>query len=199
MGVDLGDLDNYGKEDIFVTALANETFPFFRNVNGRLFPDRTYPSGIGTLHTSFSGWGAGIVDLDNGGRKDIFTANGDVHENTEQYSSGKSRQRDLMLWNRAGKWSASEISNPGFADFDRDGRVDVVVTRLNDTPLLLRNVSSAANNWLDVQLVGAQSNRQSLGARITLIAGKARQVNHANRKDSITKMLTLHEGRDEKR
>ncbi|HYI93707.1 MAG TPA: hypothetical protein VEX68_09200 [Bryobacteraceae bacterium] len=93
-----------------------------------------------------------------------------------------------MLWNRAGKWSASEISKPGFADLDRDGRVDVVVTRLNDTPLLLRNVSSAANNWLDVQLVGAQSNRQSLGARMTLIAGKARQVNHANRKDSITKI-----------
>ena len=194
MGVDFRDIDNDGKEDIFVTALANETFPFFRNVNGRLFLDRTYPSGIGALTTSFSGWGAGIVDLDNDGWKDIFTANGDVQENTEQYSSGKSRQRNLVLWNRAGKWSASEISKPGqhrgaaFADFDRDGSVDVVVTRLNDTPLLLRNVSPAANNWLDVQLVGAQSNRQGLGVRITLIAGKARQVNHANRRGSITKI-----------
>ncbi len=83
MGVDFRDVDNDGMPDLFVTALANETFPLFRNLGNSLFSDVTYPAGLGKATLAYSGWSNGIYDFDNDGRKDLFAANGDVNDNTE--------------------------------------------------------------------------------------------------------------------
>ncbi len=65
-----------------------------------------------------------------------------------------------------------------FGDFDRDGRVDAVVTRLNEPPVLLRNVMGAGNHWIALHLTGGKSNRGAIGARVTIRAGGVIQVNH---------------------
>ena len=173
MGVDFRDVDNDGRPDLFVTALANETFPLYRNLGRGLFADVTYPSRVGVATLPFSGWGNGVYDFDNDGRKDLFAANGDVNDNTEAFSSLRSRQPNLLLFQRAsGRFEPVSLGAPAlhrgaaFADFDGDGRIDVVVTRIGERPLLLRNVTANTNHWLGLKLVGRRSNRDAIGARV---------------------------------
>ena len=99
MGADFKDLDNDGRPDLFLTALANETFPYYRNLGNGLFEDRTYRSRIGAASLPHSGWGLGVFDFDNDGWKDIFTANGDVQDNTELFSSRASKQQNQLFLN----------------------------------------------------------------------------------------------------
>lgn len=186
MGVDFRDLDNDGREDVFVTALSNETFPFYRNLGNGLFLDATYASQIGAATLAFSGWGAGALDFDNDGWKDLFTANGDVNDNTELYSSRKSRQRNLLLRNqRNGTFSAVEVGasalhrGAAFADFDRDGGIDVVVTALNGPPVLLRN-ELPRGRWIGFRLRGSRSNRDGIGALIELKTSAGSQWNRVS-------------------
>jgi len=187
MGSDFRDIDNDGREDLFISALANETFPYFRNLGRGLFGDATYASKVGRLTSLLSGWGLGIYDFDNDGWKDIFIANGDVQNNSEQISDRKSRQQNLLLMNDArGGFSsrligkAAQHRGVAFGDFDRDGRVDVVVTRLNEPAILLRNVAPTANHWLALKLVGRSSNRDAIGARVVLETDAGAQINHVS-------------------
>jgi enediyne biosynthesis protein E4 len=184
MGADFRDLNNDGSEDLIVTALASETFPLFLN-GGHGFRDMTYPSLVGSATLALSGWGVGIYDFDNDGWKDIFTANGDVQDNSESFSSRKSRQQNLLLLNDGeGRFRAHLIGTPAqhrgaaFGDFDRDGRVDVVLTRLNEPPVLLRNRMGAGNHWVGIKLIGTRSNRDALSARVVIRNGQTSQVNH---------------------
>jgi hypothetical protein len=184
MGVDFRDLDNDGWEDLFITALSNETFPVFRNLGRGLFSDVTYPSHAGTLTMPVSGWGMGIFDFDNDGWKDVFVAAGDVQDNTELFSSRKSRQQNLLLLNDGHGAFRASFAGPAalnrgvaFGDFDRDGRVDAVITRLNEPPVLLRNIAPADIHWIALKLTGARSNRDAIGARVTVRSGGLVQVN----------------------
>ena len=183
MGSAFGDLDNDGREDLVVTGLANETFPLFRNVGDGTFIDASYSTGLALAARHFSGWGLGLRDLNNDGWKDLLIAGGDVQDNTERFSSRKSKQQNLLLWNIAGRaFRAQALNVPGihrglaFGDFDRDGRLDVVVTRLNDTPLILHNVDASGNHWIGLQLKGHKSNSGGIGARITVQSGDLVQV-----------------------
>jgi hypothetical protein len=185
MGVDFRDLDNDGWEDLVVTALSNQTFPVFRNLGHGLFSDVTYQSHAGSISMPLSGWSMGIFDFDNDGWKDVFVAAGDVQDNTEMLSSGKSRQQNLLMLNDAHGAFRAALAGPAalnrgvaFGDFDRDGRVDAVVTRLNEPPVLLRNIMGDGNHWLALRLVGAKSNRDAIGARVVVRAGGMTQVNH---------------------
>jgi hypothetical protein len=176
MGADARDVDNDGIEDVFVTANGNETFPLFRNSGRGHLSDVTYPSGLGRLTMPFTGWSNGIFDFNNDGRKDLFAACGALDDNTERFSSRASKQRNLVLANPGN----GEFTDPGaglpaaagrhrgaaFGDLDGDGRVDVVVTRIGEPALMLRNVSPAANHWLAVRLRGTRSNRDGIGAWI---------------------------------
>jgi enediyne biosynthesis protein E4 len=187
MGVDFRDLDNDGQDDIVVTALANETFPFFRNLGKGLFLDMTYPSHLGVITLPVTGWGIGSYDFNNDGWKDLFIAEGDVQYDTEKYSSRKSRQQNALLLNdQKGGFTAEFVGEPAlhrgvaFADFDRDGSVDAIVTRLGERPVLLRNVSTQKNGWLNLKLVGGSSNRDAIGARVTLQTGVLQQINRVS-------------------
>jgi hypothetical protein len=191
MGSDFRDVDNDGREDIFVGALANETFPLFRGLAGGLFADLTYPSGLGRITLAYSGWSTGIFDLNNDGYKDLFAACGDVNDNTELISSRKSRQQNLVLVNtgespprfaRDGEACPREFGmhrGAAFGDFDGDGRVDVVVSRIGEPAEVYRNVSQARNHWLALRLKGRKSNRDAIGARVHLVSASGReQWNH---------------------
>jgi hypothetical protein len=186
MGTDFRDIDNDGFPDLFVTALANETHPLYRNRGRGRFVDVTYPSRVGRATLPLSGWSNGIFDFDNDGWKDLFTVNGDVNDNTELFSSRKSRQPPLLLRQESnGGFSPSEIGPEGlyrgaaFGDLDNDGRIDVVATRLNDRAVLLRNNAEPRRHWVGLRLEGSRSNRSAIGARVRLVSASGReQWNH---------------------
>ena len=185
MGVDFRDIDNDGRPDAFVTALINETYPLYKNLGKNLFLDITYPSKIGMATLPWSGWGTGIFDFDNDGRKDIFVANGDVQDNTEVYSSRKSRQPNAVLLNRPAGFVAAITGTPAlhrgaaFADFEGNGGIGAVVTRLNETPVLYRNCAENGNHWIGLRLRGSWSNRDSIGAQVEIETDAGKQFNHA--------------------
>ena len=174
MGAEFRDLDNDGREDLFFTALVNETYPLYQNLGQLLFRDVTYQTKLGKATLTYSGWSCGAFDFDNDGRKDIFTANGDVQTNTERYRSHRSKQQNLLLLNRPGGFVPRTVGEPhlhrgaAFADFDNNGQIDIVVTQLNGPPVFHRNPVPNQNHWIafDVQpgtlvRIGDQVNRST--------------------------------------
>ena len=188
MGVDFRDVDNDGKPDLFVAALTNETFALYKNLGRGVFTDSTYPSRLAVLTVPFGGWGAGAYDLNNDGWKDLFVAASDVMDNAELFSSRKFRQPNQVYVNQGNGTFSTAAGNGqtprahrgcAFGDFDNDGRVDVVVTSLNEGVELLLNRTEPRQHWLDLLLTGTRSNRDAIGAmiRLTTPSGLA-QSNH---------------------
>ncbi|MEP6535384.1 MAG: CRTAC1 family protein [Bryobacteraceae bacterium] len=182
MGADFRDTGNRGFPDIVATALAGETFPFFRNQGKGSFADGGYSSGLGKLSRIYSGWGIGIFDFDNDGWKDIFSANSHVSDRIEEFEATTYRQRNSVFRNlgngrfedAAGLQRVAAHRGCAFADFDQDGRMDVVTSSLGDRPELWRNVSPGGNSWLILKLTGTKSNRDGIGAVVRI----GDQTNH---------------------
>jgi enediyne biosynthesis protein E4 len=141
-----------------------------------LFGDFTYRSRVGAATMKTTGWSAGIFDFNNDGRKDLFCANGDLNG---------AKQTSLVLVQRAnGTFDAVAAGPAGmyrgaaFADFDNDGRVDVLASRLGERPLLLRNTTGGGNHWLGLKLMGTRGNRDGIGAVVHVTAGGVEQWDH---------------------
>jgi len=181
MGVDFRDYDNDGLPDIVFTALAGETFPLFRNHGKGEFRDWTYHSRIGPLTNQRSGWGIGLFDFNNDGWKDIFTANGHVNDTVETFEAAKYKLANSIFAN-AGDGTFRDVSNDAsadfeqarahrgaaFADFNNDGKIDVVVSALGEPAELWQDASPDDNTWLILKLHGTSSNRDGIGARIRI-------------------------------
>lgn len=187
MGVDFRDYDNDGLPDVFVTDLNNETFPLFHNLGHGAFEDATFTSRLSVLSAAHGGWGNGVVDFNNDGWKDLFTANSHADDNVEQFSAAHYRQPNSVFANLGdgtfwdvSKDAGADFQVPGahrgcaFADFDNDGKIDVVVSRLGEPAELWQNVSPSANDWIILKLVGSKSNRDGIGARVRI----GKQWNH---------------------
>ena len=187
MGADAKDYDNDGFVDIFYNDLMRQSWGLFRNQRGRLFRYSSPSAKIVQLSEHFSGWGAGFIDYNNDGWKDIFSANGDVDNLTPG-----SRQHDTMFENVDGKefmdvserlgqdfLRAGYQRGSAFADFNNDGFLDVVVTSLNQNPRILLNSADNANHWLLLQLIGHKSNRDAIGAKVKVTTPARRTLyNH---------------------
>ncbi len=185
MGADFRDYDNDGWEDVFVTNLSNESFTLFRNLGKGAFAEVTQSARIAGPSLLLGGWSTGMFDFDNDGYKDIFTADSHADDNIELTTSLQSRQANAVFVNR-GNGRFDRVILPGnafhrgaaFGDFNRDGKMDVVVTRLNESPLVLTNTTESGNHWLTVRLRGRRSNRDGIGARIHVITDAGQQWNH---------------------
>ena len=181
MGVDFRDYDNDGLPDIVLTALAGETFPLFRNHGGGEFRDWTYHSRIGPLTNQRSGWGIGLYDFNNDGWKDLFTANAHVNDTVETFEAAKYMLANSIFAN-AGDGTFRDVSNDAganfaearahrgaaFADFNNDGKIDVIVSALGEPAELWQNASPDDNAWLILKLRGTRSNRDGIGARVRI-------------------------------
>lgn len=176
MGADAKDYDNDGLVDVFYNDLKGQSWALFRNQRGRLFRYASPATKIVQLSDHFSGWGAGFIDYNNDGWKDLFCANGDVDNLTSS-----SQQHDTMFENVAGKEFLDVSQQMGedflrlgyqrgsaFADLNNDGFLDVVVTSLNQKPRILLNSADNGNHWLLVHLIGRKSNRDAIGAKIKI-------------------------------
>src|SRR5262249_48658619 len=161
MGADFRDYDGDGLPDVVVTALQGETFPLFRNQGRGFFRDVTYPSRLGLLSFARSGWSVALLDLNNDGRRDLFAANGHVSDHLPD-----SRQPNSVYAGAGGgkfidaseslQAAAAAHRGAAFADFNGDGRLDVVVSVLDGPAELWENVSPEAGGWLNLRLEGTR-------------------------------------------
>jgi hypothetical protein len=192
MGVDFRDIDNDGLPDIFETDMFGNAFLLFRNAGDGIFEDVSHASHVGELTRRLTGWGAGIYDFDNDGWKDIFSCNSAILDNSEAIDGTPYKMRNALFRNNhdgsftdvsgfAGKdfQHLSAHRGAAFGDLNNDGRIDVVTNSLNAGPEVFINRTSNRYHWLLIQLEGTKSNRDGLGAKISITAGGKRQYNHA--------------------
>jgi hypothetical protein len=189
MGLTVGDYDGDGRPDLFVTSIFGRTPPceggycgygisgnrLFHNEGGRRFTDVTTEAGV---RAGGWGWGAAFVDGTNRGSLDLVMTSGvdfPASPRTRRYTSGVMR-----YWRNEGSGRFTDVARsaglrprgPGKGlvvfDADGDGRQDILVVRDGAPPLLFRNRSPGAGHWVDVRVVGRESNRDAIGATVTV-------------------------------
>lgn len=182
MGVDAGDLDNDGDEDLFMTHLTSETNTLYVNDGTGLFEDRSILSGLGPPSLALTGFGAAWLDFDNDGWLDILTVNGRVSSQEERanelfpYDQRRQLFRNLgdgrfeEATDRAGvTFSVLEVGRgAAFGDVDNDGDTDVLVGNDGGQVRLLINQVESGHHWMGLRLVGGNTPRDMLGARIEI-------------------------------
>jgi hypothetical protein len=184
MGSTVADYDNDGRPDIFKTNFSDDSSSLYHNNGDGTFSSTIFEAGL-SLNTHFLGWGTMFIDLDNDGRPDILSVNGHVYPEVDTAHLGSTyREPRLLYWN-AGDGKFKDISQqcgPGctqpqasrglaIGDLWNDGRMSAVVNNMSGRPMLLVNQASNKNNWLGVITRGTKSNRDGIGAQVTVIAG----------------------------
>ena len=190
MGVAAGDYDGDGWLDIFKTNFENDVPDLYRNEGDGNFSFRTFDAKLG-FNIKYLGWGGGFFDYDNDGWPDIFIANGHVYPELENHNHPESpyRQRNLLYHNSAnGQFEdVSSVAGSGldlrrsgrgvaFGDLENDGRLDVLINNQNDPSTLLHSDGENPNHWISIRTVGTKSNRDGIGARLTVVVGGRRQI-----------------------
>jgi hypothetical protein len=179
MGVDAGDFDNDGDEDLFVTELPAEGSNLFVNDGTAQFEDLSARSGLGALSLGYSGFGTGWLDYDNDGWLDLLQVNGSIQAIEAQKSRFPYAEHKLLFRNTGDGRFTDVTSQAGAAltglqvsrgmamgDIDNDGDVDVIVNNLNSQPELLLNQIGSRHHWLCLRAVGDRVARDMLGARV---------------------------------
>ena len=199
MGVDAGDFDGNGTEDIFITHLMDETNTLYVNMGQALFEDRTREAGLGMPGRRFTGFGTLFFDYDNDGWLDLFVANGAVQllpqlvrqkdpfplgqPNQVFRNSGKGSFVEINVEEAGPELQLLEVSRGAiFGDVDNDGDTDVLVTNNNGPTRLLLNQVGNRNHWLGLRVVG-KTRRDMLGARVEVTTAGGNVVRRRVRTD----------------
>jgi hypothetical protein len=185
MGVAVADYDEDGHMDIVKTNFSDDVPNLYHNSGDGTFEDRVLRSGLGG-YVQYVGWGVHLADVDHDGRRDLLMINGHVYPEADRTPEIRYRQPRLLYWHvgngrfrdlskASGAGISTIWSSRGSAvgDLDGDGSLEVVISNMGMRPSLLKN-KGKRQHWLLVSLVGVQSNRDAIGARVVVHAGPRR-------------------------
>jgi hypothetical protein len=206
MGTDAGDYDNDGDIDLIVTNFSFDVNTLYQNMGNGVFEDVSFQAGLGEPSFPNVGWGVNFLDYDNDGDQDLFVANGhSLYILKERIEEESTAQSDLLFENhgdgsfsnvsmRSGDYFQKAMVGRGsiLGDYDNDGDLDLFVSNNNQEAYLLRNDGGSQNNWLIIKTIGTKSNRDGIGARITVFSGDLSQVDEIR---SGTSYLSQNESR----
>jgi hypothetical protein len=184
MGVDAADYDGSGMPSLWVTNYEHELHGLYRNRSKRdslYFSFRTAAAGLAVGGQTYVGWGTAFLDVDLDGWEDLFVVNG--HAIRYHSAAGVGRKQPPQMYRdlggkfeeisrQIGSYSARKTlaRGVGFGDLDNDGRVDLVISHMNEPVSILRGIGGAGRHWLGVELVG-KGHADVVGARAELCVG----------------------------
>ncbi len=179
MGVSFADYNNNGLIDFFVSDDSYNSL--YQNQGGGLFRDVSFPAGIAVASGQYVGWSAAFIDYNNNMQQDIYVVNGELkhlHGQEDQIfeNIGNGNFRDVS--GEQGPYFREAMVGRGgcFADYDNDGDIDVFIVNLHEEAVLLRNDIGNLNNWIMINLVGTESNRDGIGATVRITTGEITQT-----------------------
>ncbi len=192
MGLGVGDYDNDGRVDFYVTNFSDDSNTLYHNDGEGNLLEVTFQSGHGETTIPFLGWGASFLDYDNDGWKDLLIANGHVYPVVDKHQWGTSYAQQPLLFRNltTGRFErvaaapssglALAIQARGLAvgDLDGDWRVDAVINNIDSRPTVLKNVTRTENHWIVLRLIGdptKKNPRDATGATVYVTTGKLRQ------------------------
>ena len=190
MGVDVADFENSGRPGIAITNFDSEMVGLYRSPAAGQFDDVSISSGVGGPSKTTLGFGCGFADLDLDGKLDLVVANGHIDDTVRNIHGnvGYAQPPHLFLNLGKGKFQDVAATHGGdfavprvgrglaFADFDRDGDVDILLTTNNGPAYLFRNDVRSGNRALRLQLTGTKSNRDAIGAVVRIYNGGQSQL-----------------------
>ena len=213
MGIAAGDVDGDGILDFFVTAFSEDMSTLYKGLGGGFFTDVSRETGVGPATYRPLSWGTALADLDNDGDLDLVVANGHIYPQIDKHPEviGTYRQRNLLLENRSIRddvpagappetlfRDATEQAGPGFqllrahrgvavGDFDNDGRLDILITALDEPPELLHN-EGAGGSWLTIVCEIPGGTAIPIGTKVTVTAGGRKMTRDVAAGDSYVSM-----------
>ncbi len=189
MGIDAGDYDGSGRESLVIGNFSNEMMNLYHN-EGEIFIDDAPIANIGNASLLTLTFGCFFFDFDLDGRLDIFAANGHVENEINAVqsevtyaqvphlfrNSGYGKFQDVAL--KIGTDLAKPIVGRGaaYGDIDNDGDWDILITTSNGLAHLYRNDAGNQNRWIKLKLIGSKSNRNGIGARVTITSKSGTQT-----------------------
>ena len=190
MAADFGDYAHRGKFDLLVTRFGNQPISLYRNDGERGFMDVAQDAKIADPSSAPVKWGAGFQDFDNDGWLDLLVANGNVSPLADQLPHEAPYRERLQLFHNLGGPTFNEVAqatglNDGplqsrrgaaFGDVNNDGLVDVIIYNVGQPPTLFINETQNSNHRVLLKLVGVKSNRDAIGARVSLQTSTMSQV-----------------------
>ncbi len=189
MGIDAGDYDGSGRESLVIGNFSNEMINLYHH-EGDFFIDDAPVAYIGIPSLLTLTFGCFFFDFDLDGRLDIFTANGHVENEINFVQSEVTYAQSPHLFRNLGKGTFTDVAmrvgpdlsipivgrGAAHGDIDNDGDWDLLVTTSNGPAHLYRNDGGSNNNWIKLKLNGTKSNRDGIGAKITMHATSGTQT-----------------------
>jgi enediyne biosynthesis protein E4 len=190
MGTDAGDYDNSGRQGLLIGNFTNESMALYRNDGSGLFTDEAPASGLGQMTNQALTFGAFFFDYDLDGLLDVFAANGHVSDDISVVQPTVRYAQPAGIYHNKGGKKFEDVSaklgralqkpvvgrGAAYADFDNDGDLDLAITANNGSARLLRNDNANQNDTLRVKTVGTRSNRDGIGAKLTLTTNKGTRL-----------------------
>ncbi|HZC22028.1 MAG TPA: CRTAC1 family protein [Candidatus Binatia bacterium] len=191
MGVDAGDFDQDGLQDLVVGNIDTQTHSLYHNIGGEMFDDVNLKTGVSQATRMMSGWGLRFFDYDNDGWPDLILSNGHPDDAVETRNAGIGYRQPIVLMHnnagakmenvsaKAGTAFSKKYSSRGLAvgDLNNDGYPDVVFAENGGPVHILMNTASSGNNWLGLVLRPKTTNPDAVGAVIRWsVGGKVRSL-----------------------
>jgi tetratricopeptide (TPR) repeat protein len=183
MGIAVADFDHNRMPDVFVTNFLNESNTMYFGLGTGLFVDRTRSLHLTQPSISMLGFGTQPIDLDMDGFDDLVVLNGHIDDLS---AAGVAYQMPIQFfWNKKGAGFVPVESRSAFltekhvgrslavADWNRDGRQDLVAGLLDESSCLLENDTPTSSGWLQIRLVGDSVSRRANGTRVTVASSNS--------------------------